>query len=457
MNRPASLLSKPEAVKWLADHGLGVSGTRKELIDRVRLYQRSPNLVKKLRRRYLFNRSFPCSLNQTSIPPLTAPWKAGDNLLPVVTRLMFANYAAQKREGSLGQQSKAVRMLQSRKIVSVKTLVDGTNTYVRAMVKNSYGCETRPAVILFANSLPQKAYCRCTVGSSGICCHVLALLLFLQHFAESGEKLLELTVTQQLQTWHKKGRKGSIPMVPLTQIKIKSAKLRKGKNGIAISAADPDKSTFKRNVPELIKQIEKNLEKAKPVTEHFYSVLSKSEIGRKSSFGEHICFKYKMNKLEHHDYLSEETFDENLLGIVDGKMKRIDGIIFQKTSETYVPDTSQVTVESSLNQGDLDLDIENSTRGIYENDDCVKMQEEIKKHLNENCSSVKIDLSFLEAPTPTGSKYINCVQKSPNWHIARKHKITGSRIPALLGLYGNNRFEKYWDIVRHGTEDEGLF
>ena len=32
-------------------------------------------------------------------------------------------------------------------IVSVKTLVDGGNTYVRAMIKNSFGNEPRPAVI----------------------------------------------------------------------------------------------------------------------------------------------------------------------------------------------------------------------------------------------------------------------------------------------------------------------
>ena len=79
---------------------------------------------------------------------------------------------------------------------------------INPLFQNQYKAQNRPSP--------------CTIGSSGICCHVLALLLFLQHFAENGEKLLELTVTQQLQTWHKKRRKGSIPMVPLAQIKIKS-------------------------------------------------------------------------------------------------------------------------------------------------------------------------------------------------------------------------------------------
>ena len=125
MNR---LLSKTDIVKWLKDHGLAVSGTKKELTDKVNMYQRYPDLVKKLRQRTLFNTSFPCSLDQTAIPPITAHWKADDNSLHTVTREIFKNYAAHKHEGSLGQQDKAVRMLQSRKIVSIKTLVDESNT-----------------------------------------------------------------------------------------------------------------------------------------------------------------------------------------------------------------------------------------------------------------------------------------------------------------------------------------
>ena len=34
---------------------------------------------------------------------------------------------------------------------------------------------------------------------SGICCYILASLLFLKHFNDTGEKLLELTPTEQLQ------------------------------------------------------------------------------------------------------------------------------------------------------------------------------------------------------------------------------------------------------------------
>ena len=39
-----------------------------------------------------------------------------------------------------------------------------------------------------------------------------------------------------------------------------------------------------------------------PVTDHFYATLSKSEIGRNSAFGAHICFKYAQQIHLFHDY-----------------------------------------------------------------------------------------------------------------------------------------------------------
>ena len=66
-----------------------------------------------------------------------------------------------------------------------------------------------------------KATCRCPVGLSGVCCHILALLLYLKHYTDTEEKILELTCTQQLQKWHRRSKKGSIPMASLNEIKPK--------------------------------------------------------------------------------------------------------------------------------------------------------------------------------------------------------------------------------------------
>ena len=160
-------------------------------------------------------------------------------------------------------------MLRSRKIVTVKVLIEDEFLYVKAIIKKSYGQESRPAVILFKGQTRLKGHCNCPVGASGLCCHILALLLFLKHFADTKEKILELTCTEQLQKWHSRTTKGSIPMVPLTNIKVKSAKMKKGRNYFLIAAADPEKSYFKRNVPVIIDELNKKLDHAKPVTEHF--------------------------------------------------------------------------------------------------------------------------------------------------------------------------------------------
>ena len=65
-------------------------------------------------------------------------------------------------------------MLQSRIIISVKTLQDSSGIYIRGMIKKSYGISVRPAVIYCQGSMPRKANCSCPVGLSGICCHILA-------------------------------------------------------------------------------------------------------------------------------------------------------------------------------------------------------------------------------------------------------------------------------------------
>ena len=135
----------------------------------------------------------------------------------------------------------------SRKIVKVKTLADGQDVYVKAMIKMSYGSMQRRTVIMFENGIPSKAHCSCPVGLSGICCHVLALLLFLKHYHETGERILALTGTEQLQKWHRCSHKSSIPMVLLRELKAKTAVHAERKGG-GIQAADPQNSTMKRDV-----------------------------------------------------------------------------------------------------------------------------------------------------------------------------------------------------------------
>ena len=41
--------------------------------------------------------------------------------------------------------------------------------------------------------------------------------------------------------------------------------------------------------------------------------------------------------------------------------------------------------------------------------------------------------------------------KTPEWLEVRQKKITGSRLPDLLGFYGKTKFERTWNIVKNGT------
>ena len=183
--------SREEAVEWLRDVGLAVSGTKEELINRIKKYKRYPKLTNKLRSKAKRLYTFSCSVDPKTIPPCNARWKVDDKMLPTVSRSTFLKYSSQKKEGSQGQQEKAFRMLQSRKISTVKVLKENSNLfYVKAVIKKSYGHETRPAVLLYLLyfGFPVKAHCNCPVGVSDLCCHVLAVLLFLKHFHETGEK-----------------------------------------------------------------------------------------------------------------------------------------------------------------------------------------------------------------------------------------------------------------------------
>ena len=119
-----------------------------------------------------------------------------------------------KREGSLGQQQKGWQMVASRKIVAVKTFVDVSDIFVKGIIQKSYGNTTRPAVILFNGHVPKK----------GVCCHILAILLYLKKYNQTGETILSLTCTEQIQKWHRRVKKGSIPMIPLREIGLELTK-----------------------------------------------------------------------------------------------------------------------------------------------------------------------------------------------------------------------------------------
>ena len=154
-------------------------------------------------------------------------------------------------------------MLQSRKIVTAKSIHEQSGIFVRTIIKKSDGTTIRVAVVLFQNSLPRKATLSCSVRLSGLCCHILALLLFLNHYTDTNEKILELTCTEQLQKWRRRSEKGYIPMVPLKQLKPKSAGMKIKQNKVDNSPADPQKFIFQTRRSKYYLKLKRKVKKRK--------------------------------------------------------------------------------------------------------------------------------------------------------------------------------------------------
>ena len=229
MEENVQLFSRIQCVSWLKN--IGQSGSVEDMRKKIENFLLYPKTIKRLRLKANRSFKFPCSLDPQEIPDLSASWKADELLYPNVNENIFYKYCSVKSRGNMGQQVKALGMLQSRKIVSVKVLAVNDSKYVKGMIMKSYGTQLHSTVIWFHGLLPKKAHCTCPVGASGLCCHVLALLLYLQHYNDKKEKILQLTCTQQLQMWHRRSKKGSLPMIPLKEIKPKSAKMKKSSSG----------------------------------------------------------------------------------------------------------------------------------------------------------------------------------------------------------------------------------
>ena len=405
----SALIQKEQATKWLSDHGIACSGKKEELITRIKTYLKYPKLAQKLKLRTKRYAVFPSSLEQNDIPKPSSSWSADDSMYPKMSKEIFNSYSAQKKEGSMGQQEKAYRMVQSRKIVSVKTFKTNFNCkYVKAVMARSYGTTTRPVTIFFQADIPKKAHCTCPVGASGLCCHALALLLYLLHFTKTNEKLLQLTCTEQLQRWHQKTNKGSLPMVKLSCLKLRSAKRKK-----SIKAADPDNAYFKRDVNSMIKNMNKKLDKMKPVTEHVFSVLSKSNTGRKSSVGEHLCYKFRVLAI---NAGSEQNKFSNVVSDKESLIKnKINELLYGRK---FLNDVKNLQAETDitktiLEQENIGIEIVNYNSVYPNHESKIHLKNEIYSQMNK--TSVEIDISYLEAPSASSTNYVNVKQNSPEW------------------------------------------
>ena len=86
----------------------------------------------------------------------------------------------------------------------------------------------------------------------------------------------------------------------------------------------------------------------------------------------------------------------------------------------------------------------------------TSLHKDIDSQIISGVQIIKLDLSFLEAPKPCGSNYFDVLQNTQTWHDHRRYKITGSRLPALLGFYGKAKYDLIWEVVINGTTEPDL-
>ena len=78
----------------------------------------------------------------------------------------------------------------------------------------------------------------------------------------------------------------------------------------------------------------------------------------------------------------------------------------------------------------------------------IPLHNEIFCQINRKVDIVKLDLNFLEAPKASKDNYVNVTQNSPEWFSVRKYKVTGSRLPSLIGLSEKSKFDLIWEVVK---------
>ena len=177
-------LTLEECIAKLKDIREHASGSTDGIKMKLRKFCLYPKLYERLKLKSQRSYKFKCSLNPLDVPQISAKWNSSETPYPIVNEAIFITYCSFKHQGNHGQQEKAFHMLQSRKIVSVKSLQETNELFVKAMIKKSYGTQIRPAVVLFHDSIPETAHCSCPVGLSGLCCYVLVVLLYLKHYSD---------------------------------------------------------------------------------------------------------------------------------------------------------------------------------------------------------------------------------------------------------------------------------
>ena len=149
----------------------------------------------------------------------------------------------------------------------------------------------------------------------------------------------------------------------------------------------------------------------------------------------------------HHDYCRETLFDANDINIDRQKYLNLNRIIEIKYNNSEPSSSANLDfksrnknlVEKIVLQNDLELIVTKSV--MHQGPKSIPLHNEIICQINRKVETVKLDLNFLEAPTPSGDNYVNVTQNFPEWFSIRKYEVIGSRLSSLIVLSGKSKFD----------------
>ena len=118
---------------------------------------------------------------------------------------------------------------------------------------------------------------------------------------------------------------------------------------------------------------------------------------------------------------------------------------------------AEVSEETDKKQVSNPVKVDTS-KVLYEaiSEEDKKVIASIEAQLQEKRPLLTINISSLKAPNPCGPNYHDVLQNTNVWEDLRKFKITGSRLTALLGLHGQEKFIKFWNVVKQGLKESDV-
>lgn len=136
------------------------------------------------------------------------------------------------------------------------------------------------------------------------------------------------------------------------------------------------------------------------------------------------------------------------------KLQRINTIVTNFNNSASNIQTSIASSEEILTQDILPIEVIKCNYTKKDNN-TLNIRNSIKKPLLINPKAkVYIDIRLLNSSKPQVANYTDITQNTEEWYQLRRFKITGTRLPLLLGLQGKNKLMECWSTVKTGKRED---